>query len=280
MEIRIFDVVGAEVLGADLSRRDDDEQADFLHRGLLDNGFLVIRDQHISPDDHIAFSARFGELSVHVLEDFQLTGYPEITCISNKRENGKAIGIADAGRHWHSDQAYEQVPAMGSLLHAQEIPPEGGDTLFADMYAVLENMPESLRAKIEGRNAIFNYSREYKRFQGENSDRKDLTPEQIARTTGAVHPIIRTHPETGRKALYVSKGHTAMVEGMDEEEGEALLQELFEFSARPEFIHRHVWRPHDLIFWDNRCTMHNAIPYDQRYTRHMHRTTVIGDIPS
>jgi taurine dioxygenase len=95
-----------------------------------------------------------------------------------------------------------------------------------------------------------------------------------------VHPIIRTHPETGRKALYVSEGHTAMVEGMDEEEGEALLQELFDFSARPEFIHRHVWQPHDLIFWDNRCTMHNAIPYDQKYTRHMHRTTVIGDVPS
>jgi taurine dioxygenase len=280
MEIRKFDVVGAEVLGADLSRRNDDEQADFLHRGLLDNGFLVIRDQHISPDDHIAFSSRFGQLSVHVLEDFQLPGFPEITCISNKRENGKAIGIADAGRHWHSDQAYERVPAMGSLLHAQEIPPEGGDTLFADMYAALEKMPESLRAKIEGRNAIFNYSREYKRFQDGNSDRKDLTPEQIARTTGAVHPIIRTHPETGRKALYVSEGHTAMVEGMDEEEGEALLQELFEFSARLEFIHRHVWQPHDLIFWDNRCTMHNAIPYDQKFIRHMHRTTVIGDIPS
>jgi taurine dioxygenase len=280
MEIRKFDVVGAEVLGVDLSRRDDDAQADFLHCGLLDNGFLVIRDQHISPDNHIAFSTRFGKLSVHVLEDFQLPGFPEITCISNKRENGKAIGIADAGRHWHSDQAYERVPAMGSLLHAQEIPPEGGDTLFANMYAVLENMPGSLRAKIEGRNAIFNYSREYKRFQDGNSDRKDLTPEQIARTTGAVHPIIRTHPETGRKALYVSEGHTVMVEGMEEEEGEALLQELFDFSARPEFIHRHVWQPHDLIFWDNRCTMHNAIPYDQKYTRHMHRTTVIGDVPS
>jgi taurine dioxygenase len=280
MEFNKFDVLGAEVIGADLSRRDDDEQADLLHRGLLENGILVIRDQHISPDDHIAFSARFGELSIHVLEDFQLPGYPPITCISNKRENGKAIGIADAGRHWHSDQAYERVPAMGSLLHAQEIPPEGGDTLFSNMYSVLEAMPASLRARIEGRNAIFNYSREYKRFQGGNSDRKDLTPEQVARTSGAVHPIIRTHPETGRKALYVSEGHTAVVEGMDAEDSEALLQELFEFSTRPEFIYRHVWKPHDLIFWDNRCTMHNAVPYNPDYTRHMYRTTVIGDIPT
>ena len=126
---RLSEVLGAEVIGADLSRQDDDAQAAALHKALLDNGIIVIRDQHISPDDHIAFSRRFGELSVHVLTDFQLPGYPVITCISNKRENGKAVGIADAGRHWHSDQAYERIPAMGSLLHAQEIPPEGGDTL-------------------------------------------------------------------------------------------------------------------------------------------------------
>lgn len=276
---RLSDVLGAEVIGADLSRQDDDAQAAALHRALLDNGIIVIRNQHISPDDHIAFSKRFGELSVHVLTDFQLPGYPQITCISNKRENGKAIGIADAGRHWHSDQAYEHIPAMGSLLHAQEIPPEGGDTLFCNMYAVLEAMPESLRSRIEGKYAVFNYQREYNRLKSGNADRKPLTPEQIARTTGATHPIIRTHPETGRKALYVSEGHTDYIKDMDDEEGEALLQELFAFSKRPEFIYRHVWQPHDLIFWDNRCTMHNAVPYNPEYTRHMFRTTIIGDVP-
>jgi taurine dioxygenase len=233
----------------------------------------------MEPAHHVAFSKRFGELIVHVLADFQLPGHPEILVISNKREGEKAIGVADAGRHWHSDQSYEPVPAMGSLLHAQELPPEGGDTLFVNMYAVLEAMPASMRSRIEGRSAIFGYARDYKKFQANNPDRKDLTPAQIARLTGALHPIIRTHPETGRKALYVNEGHTVSIADMDEGEAEQLLQELFAFSTREEFIYRHKWHPHDFLFWDNRCTMHHATSYDRKYTRHLLRTTVKGDRP-
>ncbi len=272
-------ILGAEIVGADLARHDDDAQFAIIHQALLDHGVVAIRNQQMEPAHHVAFSKRFGELIVHVLADFQLPGHPEILVISNKREGEKAIGVADAGRHWHSDQSYEPVPAMGSLLHAQELPPEGGDTLFVNMYAVLEAMPASLRLRIEGRSAIFGYARDYKKFQSNNPDRKDLTPAQIARLTGALHPIIRTHPETGRKALYVNEGHTVSIADMDEGEADALLQELFAFSTRDEFIYRHKWHPHDLLFWDNRCTMHHATSYDRKYTRHLLRTTVKGDRP-
>lgn len=272
-------ILGAEILGADLTQPDDDTQFGIIHQALLEHGVVAIRNQHITPAHHIAFSRKFGELIVHVLDDFQLPGHPEILLISNKRLGDKAIGVADAGRHWHTDQSYEQAPAMGTLLHAQELPPEGGDTLFVNMYAVLEAMPASLRSRIEGRNAIFGYTSEYKKSQQNNPDRKDLTPAQIARLTGAVHPIIRTHPKTGRKALYVNEGHTVSIADMDEGEAELLLKELFAFSTREEFIYRHKWLLHDLVFWDNRCTMHHATAYDRSYTRHLLRTTVKGDRP-
>jgi taurine dioxygenase len=175
--------------------------------------------------------------------------------------------------------SYVERPPLGSMLYAHEIPPEGGDTLFVDMHAVYDALPEDTRKRIDGLRGVYNYIRDYEKARKKNSDRPPLSEAQLASLPEVTHPIARTHPDTGRKALYVNRGHTIGVAGLAEEEGQALLGELFEFSTRPEFIYRHQWRRHDVVFWDNRRALHHALPYDARYVRHMHRVTIAGDRP-
>ena len=277
---RLPDGFAGEVIGADLARANDHAQFRTVHATHLKYGVIVIRDQDITPAQHIAFSRRFGDLEIHVLDKFHPPDHPEILVVSNRRENGEAIGVADAGRHWHSDTSYSAEPALGSMLHALEIPPEGGDTLFADMYAVHEGLSPAMKQRIAPLRGVYDYTRDYEKARARNPDRPPLTAEQLAKVPTVTHPVVRTHPETGRKSLYVNAGHTTGIEGMAHDEAHELLEELFAFSIRDEFVYRHRWRLHDLIFWDNRCTMHHALPYDrEKYTRHMHRTLIKGDKP-
>ncbi len=281
IEIRAFSgALGAEVVGVDLSRPLDDETFERIHAAHLEHLVLAIRDQDLTPKQHIAFSRRFGELDIHVLDQFLLPAHPEILVVSNKQENGKAVGLKDAGSYWHSDISYREFPSLGSLLYAHQIPPQGGDTLFTNMYAAYDALSDEMTARIDGLEAVHGYTQIYELSEhAAGSDRRPLTEEQKAKVPPVVHPIVRTHPETGRKALYVSPGLTIGIAGMDEEESGALLDELHEHSTRPEFVYRHRWRRHDVLFWDNRCTMHVVTGYDPKYTRHMHRTTVKGDRP-
>lgn len=263
----------AEIYGADLKRLDDDAQFEALRAAYLKHGVIAIRDQDLTPDQQIAFSRRFGPLSIHVLEEQLLAGHPEILLVTNKKENGRYLGIPDLGRQWHTDQSYQETPALGSLLYALEVPADGsGDTHFADMSAAYEALPDALRHRLDGLQAEHRYDHKHENFE--------LNEKQIDRLPGVIHPLVRTHPETGRKALYLGVQLVKRIVGLDPEESADLLAELHDHCTRPEFVHQHKWRRGDLVFWDNRCTMHAAEAYDtERFTRHMHRTTVIGDRP-
>jgi taurine dioxygenase len=280
IEIHSFDgPVGAEVIGLDLSQPLADEDFKRIHRAHLDHHVLVFRDQRITPEQHIAFSRRFGPLQIHVLRQFQLQGHPEILVVSNIIENGKPIGLGDAGHFWHSDLSYKETPSLGSLLHAQELPDEGGDTLFANMHLAWDTLPQHLRDAVEGRTAEHTYLARYAELQQRSPWRPNLSAEQIAEVKPVIHPIVRTHPETGRKALFVSEHFTTRVTGLPEDESYALLQELFAHSVRNEHIYRHQWREHDLVFWDNRSLMHLAAGTPDHLRRKMYRTTIEGDTP-
>ena len=270
--------LGAEVVGLDLAEPLDDETFARVHQAHLDHQVLVFRDQHLTPAQHIAFSRRFGNLSGHVYDQFLLPGYPEILKVSNKKTaDGDFAGLASAGRRWHSDLSYAKTPSLGSLLYALEIPPEGGDTLFNNMYRAYDALPAATKSKIDDLKAEFLIG-SARKYYTEN-ERPSLTEAQLASVPPVEHPVVRIHPETKRKALYVNPAHTVRILGLDEAEADALLTELTEHSVEPRFVYRHKWRLHDLVFWDNRCCMHIAEPPPSDSNRHMHRTTVVGDTP-
>jgi taurine dioxygenase len=241
---------------------------------------LVFRDQRITPSQQIAFSRRFGPLQVHVLHQFLLAGKPEILIVSNiKDESGKPIGLGDAGHYWHSDLSYKERPSLGSMLHAQELPASGGDTLFANMHTAWETLPATLRKAVEGLTAEHTYLARYDELRERSPWRPALSDAQKAQVKPVVHPIVRTHPETGRKALFVSEHFTTRILGVSEGKSHDLLSALFAHSVQPEHLYRHRWLPHDMVFWDNRSVMHLATgcPDDQR--RKLYRTTIEGDVP-
>ncbi|WP_230677992.1 TauD/TfdA dioxygenase family protein [Burkholderia gladioli] len=271
--------LGAEIVGLDLSRPIGEDDFARIHRAHLDHHVVVFRDQRITPDEHVAFSARFGPLQRHVLAQFALPGHPEVLIVSNILENGQPIGLGDAGHFWHSDLSYKEKPSLGSLLHAQELPAEGGDTLFANMHLAWDALPEALKREVEGRRAEHTYLARYAELQARSPWRPNLTPEQIAQVKAVDHPIVRTHPETGRRALFVSEHFTTRIVGLPEDESRALLDELFAHSVRDEFVYRHQWRKHDLVFWDNRSLMHLAAGTPDHLRRKLYRTTIEGDAP-
>lgn len=263
----------AEVVGADLRRQDDEGQFDAIKAAHLAHGVIVIRDQDLSPEDQIAFSRRFGPLAIHVLVDQLMDGYPEILLVSNKTKDGKYVGLPDAGRFWHTDQSYEEKPALGSLLYAIEVPADGsGDTWFCDMTAAYDGLSGDMKQRISGLRAMHIYNHGHEDFSL-SDEQRDILP-------GYDHPLVRTHPETGRKALYLGGKLMKYIVGLEAQESDDLMAELYDHCDSDVFIHKHKWRRGDVVFWDNRCTMHFAQAYDDKtYTRHMHRTTVQGDRP-
>ena len=272
----LSDVLGAEIQGIDLSRPVDHATFGAIHQTFLDHALILFRDQHITPEQHIAFSRRFGGLAVHVFDQFLLPDHSEVLRVSNKRRNGEHIGLSDAGKYWHSDLAYMKQPSLGSILYALEVPPTGGDTLFTNMTRAYDTLPRDTQKKLAGLSAV-NRVAEGRRTSADG--RIMMSKAQLAKTPDVVHPVIRTHPETGRKSLYVSQSHTDRIVGMDDEEGRALIRELVAHATRPDNVYAHKWRPYDILMWDNRCTMHRVERYDRRRRRHMHRTTIEGDIP-
>jgi taurine dioxygenase len=268
---------GAEVLGLDLRQAPSAQTLEELKQALNQHSLLVLRAQHIDEAQHVELSRGFGELMIHVLKQFLTASLPEIYVLSNVAENGKPIGNHKEGWNWHSDLSYMAEPSMGSLLHAIEVPPEGGDTLFASMHAAYEGLPAQMQTRIRDLKAVHSYAGYYgKAF----ADRTPLTAEQLARTPDVVQPVVRTHPVTGRLSLYVGQDIVKQIQGLDAEEGAQLLAELNAHAVSDEFVYRHKWQAYDLVIWDNRCTMHCATPYDDNvHRRVMHRTTVKGDRP-
>ena len=240
---------------------------------------LVFREQHITPQQQVDFSRRFGPLQIHVLRQFQLPTQPEVLIISNIVEDGQPIGLGDAGHFWHSDLSYKEVPSLGSMLHAQELPDEGGDTVFANMHLAWESLPAALRHAVRGARAEHSYLSQYEELRRRNPWRPALTQAQIDEVKPVTHPVVRVHPETGRRALFVSEHFTTRIVGLPEDESRALLGELFAHSVRPEHVYVHRWQPHDLVFWDNRSLMHLATGCPPEQRRKLYRTTIEGDAP-
>jgi taurine dioxygenase len=279
-EVRRFNApVGAEILGLDISKPINAEDFHRIHRAHLDHHVLVFRNQQITPQEHIDFSRRFGPLEIHVLHQFHLKNHPEILIVSNIKENGEPIGLGDAGAYWHSDLSYKPQPSLGSLLHAQELPSEGGDTLFADQHLAWEALTPELQQRILPLKAEHSYLAKYEELRAKNPWRPKLSQAQVDQVKPAVQPVVRTHPETGRKALFVSEHFTTRIVGLPQEESDALLAELFAHSVKPDFVYRHRWAPHDLVFWDNRSLMHLAAGTPDHLRRRLNRTTIAGDTP-
>ncbi|MDV0439921.1 TauD/TfdA dioxygenase family protein [Xanthomonas sacchari] len=271
--------LGAQVLGLDLTQPLDASTFALLHRAHLHYHVLVFRDQRITPAQQVAFSRRFGPLQIHVLRQFQLRDHPEVLVVSNIKEHGQPIGLGDAGHYWHSDLSYKPTPSLGSMLLAQELPAEGGDTLFANQHLAWDTLPLELQRAVDGRLAEHSYLAKYEDLRKRNPWRPPLTQAQIDEVPPVRHPIVRTHPETGRRALFVSEHFTTRIVGLPQDESDALLQALFAHSSADALVYRHRWQPHDMVFWDNRSVTHLAGGTPDHLRRRLHRTTIEGDVP-
>lgn len=271
--------LGAEVVGLDLSLPLGTADIARLHRAHLDYHVLVFRDQHITPAQQVDFSRHFGALQIHVLRNFQLPGQPEVLVISNIQQDGKPVGLGDAGHFWHSDLSYKETPSLGSMLHAQELPAEGGDTLFANQHAAWDALPDELKREVEGLQAEHWYLARYDELRQRNPYRPQLTQAQIDEVRPVSHPVVRTHPETGRRALFVSEHFTTRILGVSAQRSRELLDLLFDYGTRAEHVYRHQWQPHDMVFWDNRSLMHLAAGCPDHLRRKLYRTTIEGDVP-
>jgi taurine dioxygenase len=263
-------VIGAEISGVDISSPLSEDIVTRLRQALLEHLVIFFRDQRLDPQQLLAFARQFGEPMAYP----QLTGlpgYPLVTpVIKHEHETRNFGGV------WHSDTAYLERPPMGSVLYALETPPTGGDTLFANQYLAYETLPADIRNKVDALVGINSSAKaEASRTR---EDRQRDAGDQL-KVLVARHPVVRTHPETGRKSLYVNIGHTTHFEGWTESESADLLAMLFDHQIRPEFICRFHWQPGSLAFWDNRCTLHYPLNDYHGYRRVMHRITLAGDKP-
>ena len=267
---------GAEVIGADLSRNLPDATFDEIDAAWQRYSILLFRNVQMTPEQHIAFTRRFGEL--HVMEplEFNLPEHPEVMVVSNIEKDAKPIGIKRAGWGWHSDGEDKVHPNAGSFLYALKLPPEGGDTLYTDTYAAFAALPDDVRSRIMGRRACFSRARFHEVYY---PHLPPLTEAQKKARPDVWQPIARRHPKTGWTSLYIGRW-AYKVEGMPDDEAAELIEYLKEFATQPRFVYRHQWRVGDALLWDNRCTQHCATPFDDaKYERHMHRTTIEGEIP-
>jgi taurine dioxygenase len=263
--------IGAEVETLDLSRPLSAAVVSALTTALLDWKVLFFRDQPITTAQHLAFARAFGELEIHPYIPTQ-PEHPEIVYLTHDRER--------PGREntWHSDVTWREQPSLGSVLRAVEIPPVGGDTLFADMYAAYDGLPADVKAKIDGRTAVHDAVGFRNRMRAAGKSAEDVAALE-AQYPAVEHPIVRTHPQTGRKALYVNAAFTQHIVGMDKPESDALLGYLYSQARTPEYQCRFRWAEHSIAFWDNRCTQHYAVSDYWPAVRRMERATIVGDRP-
>jgi taurine dioxygenase len=265
---------GAEVIGVHPALKLDDPTFAAIEAAWYRHSILLFRGLSMSPEQQIAFTRRFGPLHVMVPLDYNLPGHPEIFVVSNAEQDGKPVGLRGAGMGFHSDGEDKPVPNAGSFLYARQVPPEGGDTLFADMCAAHAALPQEIRRKIAGRRARFSRNA----LHHLNYPHQKLT-EAHRQRPDVYHPLERRHPKSGRVSLFIGRW-AYDIEGLPEQEGRELVTWLQEFARTPRFVYRHCWRGGDAVLWDNRCTQHCATGFDEsRYVRLMHRTTLEGDPP-
>ena len=270
--------LGAEVTGIDL-RAIDDATFAAIHRAWIDRQVLLFRGQTLTDPDLAAFSRRFGDLDMAPIQENGRaigSGMPEIYVVSNVIENGVPIGSLGHGEAvWHTDMSYLSSPPKASMLYALEIPPAGGDTSFADMYAAFDALPDSLRERALGLKVKHDGT-----YNSGGFVRQGVTPTDDPREApGMMHPLVCTHPESGRRMLYLGRRKMAWLEGFGLAESDALLDEIWTHATAKQLVWTHEWRVGDLVLWDNRCTMHRRDPFDATARRIMHRTQVKGAAP-
>ena len=267
--------LGAEVCGIDITRAMSEAEFGEIYQAFLAHGILLFRNQDVSREQHIEFSRRFGELDRHeALPRDRHPEYPELLRVTNEpNSDGSPSDTRYTGRQWHSDMSFTTRPALGSLLRSFAVPEVGGDTLFANMYLAYETLSDGMKKLIADLHAIhLSGTRKVA-----NTATGVLRAEEQRRINPPVaQPVVRVHPETGRKALYLGE-KVKRFEGMTEEESRPLIDYLNRHATRSEFVYRHQWRAHDILAWDNRCTMHQALgDFDETQLRHLERTTVLG----
>jgi taurine dioxygenase len=273
--IPLTTAIGAEIRGVDLRRQQDPQTVAEIRAAWMAHQVLLFRDQDVTPEEHLAFSRHFGLVEQYPLVHYRLPGHPEIFLLSNEPKDGKPSETRNAARHWHSDLSFTARPSTGALLRCLRAPRVGGTTMWANQALAYETLSPAFRAVIDPLVAVhelFSKTKDLKNLdQGQIRDMKRANP-RIAQ------PVVRVHAETGRRALYVSEAVTTQIVGMQPDESDALLAFLFRHQVRPEFTMRHQWRPHDVVMWDNRCTLHQAVAdHDHAESRVMHRTTLSGD---
>lgn len=262
-----------EVVGLHLWEPQDDRTIDELRVLWARHPVLVFRRQALSEDELADFSARFGPLERTVRTDWASPVRPEVSLISNLKDaQARPIGgLGDGEIQWHSDQSYMIEPATGAMLYALELPPEGGTTLWVDLCAAYAGLPPRLKHAVEGKRAIFSYSKRLAGYQGVD---RVITEAAKQKTRSVVHPLVHTHPVTGNKALYLNSTTTIGIDGMNDASGSALLDDIYQSATRPEFVYRHHWQVGDALLWDNGFTMHRREPFDPAARRLMKRTTM------
>jgi alpha-ketoglutarate-dependent taurine dioxygenase len=268
---------GAEIVGVDLAAPVSDAFFDRIYEAFLCHQLLLFRDQRLEAGDQVAFARRFGSVQVHVMNQYHAEGYPEIYYLSNLGPDGRPTGKhPDRGTvHWHTDGSWARRTGQATLLYAIAVPAAGGETRFASMYDAYAALDDATRQRLAGLRAVHSLDFSRTRRHGEDP----MTEEQKRARPPVDHPIIRTHPETGRRCVFLGD-HAWYVQGLQLEEGRELIEELNARVIDPARVYTHRWRPADLLVWDNRCMLHKAEPYDVgKEARVMRRCTVVGEVP-
>ncbi len=267
----LSDALGAEIGGVDLTQPLDEETAQAVRRAWLDHLVVVFRGRDLNQQDQERFCHAFGAFervkSGRAMDDAN----PHVMYVSNVTDEGLKTTLEDGEIWFHSDQCYFEQPVSATVLYAEEIPSRGGNTRFANCYAAYETLPEGIKRRIDGRRALNAYD------YGDQMQVKDGA--RPADAPQFVHPVVRTHPETGRKAIYVNRLMTEHIVDMNRDESDEILATLYHHVEQPRFVYEHVWRPNDLVMWDNRCTLHARTDFDPAERRKLRRMTIKGDRP-
>lgn len=275
--LRLSDAAGAEITGLDLAQPMSDALRDVILDAFTDHHVLVFRDQDLTGDQQFAMTERFGEPENHVFHAAGGEKAPKMHVVNNLDANGKPSSKPSTfgSFYWHTDKSYHTVPSFATLLHARELPPDGGDTEYANMYRAYEALDDATKDEIANLKAVHSWEANRR-----NTGNTPATEAEKQERPPVTHPMVRTHPDTGRKTLYIGI-HTSHVEGMPEREGRQLLDALLAHATQRQFVYAHKWRPGDLVMWDNRCLLHRVVGnYDMdRHRRILHRTVVKGTVP-
>ena len=271
---RLSDVLGVALSGVDLSKPLDDATFREIEQAFFDGQVLAIKNQRLEPQHFVEFARRFGKPEPHVIDQFHYPGHPDILILSNRKRDGQPVGLADAGSYFHTDYSYLEIPARVTMLYSIEVPKQGGNTLFADMYAAYDDLPEATKGRIETLVALHHYGNRDDLDEASRTAASKLSDEQKGKMGWVRHPLVRTHYGSGRRALYAVSGSSFGIEGMPQDEAIQLLDELKAHALQEKYRYSHAYEPGDVVLWDDLSLLHSATLTDPGHPRTLWRITV------